>query len=125
MASFFCIFENMNLSSKIILLSFLVLAAFTKISGQSAPQRQEYQIHLDHPGKSIQLLMYEKDFRPIQGILSEDKKSIIIKNYEKGSKVHVKIEYEDGSVDEFVRSPCFIDPVIAFLKVREEKKVIG
>ncbi len=75
-------------------------------------QKQDFQIYLNRPAKSIRLLMYEKNFVPIQGKLSEDKKSIIIKNYETGSKVHVKVEYEDGSVDEFVKSPCYIDPVI-------------
>ena len=74
--------------------------------------KKDFQIHLKSPAKTIRLLMYEKNFVPIQGTLSEDKKSIIIKNYEPGSKVHVKVEYEDGSVEEFVRSPCFIDPVI-------------
>ena len=75
-------------------------------------EKKDFQIYLKAPAKSIRLLMYEKNFVPIQGKLSEDKKSIIIKNYETGSKVHVKVEYEDGSVDEFVRSPCYIDPVI-------------
>ena len=76
-------------------------------------QKQDFQIYLKHPAKAIRLLMYEKNFVPIQGKLSEDKKSIIIKNYEAGSKVHVKVEYEDGSIDEFVKSPCYIDPVIS------------
>lgn len=58
--------------------------------------------------------MYEKDFLPIQGRLSEDKKSVIIQNYRSGSKVRIKVEYEDGTVDEFVRSPCYIDPVISY-----------
>lgn len=75
-------------------------------------QKQDFQIYLKHPAKAIRLLMYEKNFIPIQGKLSEDKKSIIIKNYEIGSKVHVKVEYEDGTVDEFIKSPCYIDPVI-------------
>ena len=75
-------------------------------------QKQDFQIYLKQPAKSIRLLMYEKNFVPIQGILSKDKKSIIIKNYEAGSKVHVKVEYEDGTVDEFIKSPCYIDPVI-------------
>ena len=61
--------------------------------------------------------MYEKNFTPIQGKLSEDKKSIIIKNYEGGSKVHVKVEYDDGTIDEFVKSPCFIDPVISMIEI--------
>ena len=74
--------------------------------------RQDYQIHLSQPAKEIRLLMYEKNFLPIQGKLSEDRKSVILKEYELGSKVHVKLIYEDGTADEFVRSPCFIDPVV-------------
>jgi hypothetical protein len=74
---------------------------------------KDFQIFLKQPAKSIQLLMYEKDFTPIQGKLSKDKKSIIIKNYEKGSKVRVKVLYEDGTIEEFIKSPCYIDPVIA------------
>ncbi len=57
--------------------------------------------------------MYEKSFLPIQGKLSEDRKSIIMKDYESGSKVHVKVLYEDGSEEEFTKSPCYIDPVIS------------
>ena len=98
----------------------LLLFAFLGVSAVSygatdstqTDNKQDFQIHLKSPAKTIRLLMYEKNFVPIQGTLSEDKKSIIIKNYEPGSKVHVKVEYEDGSVEEFVRSPCFIDPVI-------------
>ena len=48
------------------------------------------------------------------GKISDDKKSIIIKDYQTGMKVHVKVEYEDGTVDEFVKSPCYIDPFITF-----------
>ena len=74
-------------------------------------QKSDFQIHLPKPAKLIRLLMYEKNYVPIQGKLSEDKKSIIIKDYENGSKVHVKVDYEDGTSDEFVKSPCYIDPV--------------
>ena len=74
--------------------------------------QKDFQIYLKQPAKSIKLLMYEKDFTPIQGTLSEDRKSVIIKNYKTGTKVHVKVEYEDGTIDEFIKSPCFIDPVI-------------
>lgn len=76
-------------------------------------QRTDYQIFLKQPAKEIKLLMYEKSFLPIQGKLSEDRKSIIMKDYETGSKVHVKVLYEDGSEEEFTKSPCFIDPVIS------------
>lgn len=76
-------------------------------------QRTDYQIFLKQPAKEIKLLMYEKSFLPIQGKLSEDRKSIIMKDYETGSKVHVKVLYDDGSEEEFTKSPCFIDPVIS------------
>ncbi len=75
--------------------------------------KNDFQIFLKQPAKEIKLLMYEKSFLPIQGKLSEDKKSIIMKNYESGSKVHVKVIYEDGTEEEFTKSPCFIDPVIS------------
>lgn len=88
-------------------------------------QKQDFQIYLNRPAKSIRLLMYEKNFVPIQGKLSEDKKSIILKNYETGSKVHVKVEYEDGSVDEFVKSPCYIDPVITMNRFMFPSNGIG
>ncbi len=91
---------------------------FSAIAGNSqtdsikAKRNHDYQIYLKQPAKEIKLLMYEKNFLPIQGKLSEDKKSIIINNYEQGTRVHIKVIYEDGTVDEFIKSPCFIDPVI-------------
>ena len=75
--------------------------------------KNDFQIFLKQPAKEIKLLMYEKSFLPIQGKLSEDKKAIIMKDYESGSKVHVKVIYEDGTEEEFTKSPCFIDPVIS------------
>lgn len=97
------------------LFSFLL---FIKIcSGQSdslsTKSKTDFQIHLTQPAKSIKFIMYEKDFTPVQGKISEDKKSVIIKDYIKGSKVRVKVEYEDGTTEEIIRSPCFIDPVIS------------
>ena len=83
-------------------------------SNQILPvNKTDYQIYLKQPAKEIRLLMYEKNFTPIQGTLSEDRKSIIMKNYENGNKVHVKVLYEDGSEEEFTKSPCYIDPVIS------------
>lgn len=80
--------------------------------GSTATPKKDYQIHLSHPAKEIKLLMYEKNFLPVQGTLSEDRKSIIMKDYEPGTKIHVKVVYDDGTVDDFVRSPCYIDPVV-------------
>ena len=87
--------------------SMLLIAQEQKI------EKKDFQIFLTRPAKNIKLLMYEKNYKPIQGELSKDKKSVIIKNYESGSKVRVKVEYEDGTIDEFIKSPCYIDPVIS------------
>ena len=100
---------------KTLFIAFLFTCIFHDVFGSNDSvkvQKQDYQIYLKQPAKTIKLLMYEKDFTPIQGIISEDKKSIIIKNYKTGTRVHVKVEYEDGTFEEFVKSPCYIDPVI-------------
>ncbi len=97
----------------IVGLMFFVLAAHSQSENIKPVNKSDYQIFLKQPAKEIKLLMYEKNFTPIQGILSEDRKSIIMKNYELGSKVHVKVLYDDGSEEEFTKSPCYIDPVIS------------
>jgi hypothetical protein len=95
---------------------FLFVFAGVQCKAQSdsiAPfPKSDYQIYLKQPAKEIKQLLYEKDCTPIDGSLSGNKKSIIMKDYEQGSKVHVIVIYEDGTEDEFVRSPCFIDPVL-------------
>ena len=99
-------------------ISFSVIFTVLSLSVSASPDstdvrnKQDYQIFLKQPAKEIKLMMYEKNFVPIQGKLSEDRKAIIMKDYQNGSKVHVKVLYEDGTVDEFVKSPCYIDPVI-------------
>src|SRR4051812_27147527 len=101
---------------KLSLIAFMllcVIAANAQSDYIKPVNKTDYQIFLKQPAKEIKLLMYEKNFTPIQGILSEDRKSIIMKNYELGSKVHVKVLYEDGSEEEFTKSPCYIDPVIS------------
>ena len=74
--------------------------------------KYDYQIYLPKPAKEIQQLLFEKDCTPINGKISESKKTIIMRDYEPGDKVHIKVTYIDGTDDEFVRSPCYIDPVI-------------
>ena len=99
-------------SITLTLLLFCTLGIFGQSDNAKEIHRTDYQIYLKQPVKEIRLLMYEKNFLPIQGKLSEDRKSIIMNNYEQGTKVHVKVIYDDGTVDEFVKSPCFIDPVL-------------
>ena len=101
---------------KIILFLFFTVTLTASAShfadSTGAPNKQDYQIFLKQPAKEIKLIMYERNFLPIQGKLSEDRKAIIMKEYQNGNKVRVKVLYEDGTVEEFVKSPCYIDPVI-------------
>lgn len=98
----------------LLFLAFLSTSVLLFAEGDSTQTRnkQEYQIFLKQPAKQIKLIMYEKNFVPIQGKLSEDRKSVIMKDYESGNKVHVKVLYDDGTEEEFVKSPCYIDPVV-------------
>jgi len=103
----------------LILLLFLFCGIPALVRGNiSIPDSTErlktegYQIHLKQPAKEIKLLLYEKNYLPVKGELSIDRLSIIMRNYEMGSKVRVKVIYEDGTEEEFVRSSCYIDPVI-------------
>ena len=95
-----------------VFLFLLSIQAFCQSENKKENPRSDYQIFLKQPAQEIKLLMYENSFLPIQGKLSEDRKSIIMKNYQTGNKVHVKVKYDDGTEDEFTKSPCFIDPVI-------------
>src|SRR5438552_3924258 len=90
----------------------MACAGIAQTDSAQAQRRTDFQIYLKQPAKEIKLLMYEKNFLPIQGRLSDDKKTIIMQDYQRGNKVHVKVIYEDGMMEEFTKSPCFIDPVI-------------
>jgi hypothetical protein len=81
-------------------------------NNNSALPRFDYQIYLQKPAKEIKELLFYKECTPIKGKISDSKKNIIMKDYEPGNKVYVRVLYEDGTEEEFVRSPCFIDPVI-------------
>ncbi len=97
----------------IIMFSLLLsIACYAQSDSTYHLPKYDYQIYLKQPAKEIQQLLFEKDCTPINGKLSDGKKTIIMKDYEPGNKVHVKVLYIDGTKDEFVRSPCFIDPVI-------------
>ena len=72
---------------------------------------KQYQLHLDKPVKSIEWLKYENTGEPVRGNLAPDKIRVVMDNYKKGSRVKLKVTYEDGTTEEVVRSPCVIDPV--------------
>jgi len=53
-----------------------------------------------------------KDGTPLKGELTEDRKRLIINNYEKRAGVTVDVMYQDGGRENISRSPCYIDPVL-------------
>jgi hypothetical protein len=72
---------------------------------------KQYQIFLTEPANNIQELE-NMEGEKIKGTLSPDGNKIIIDDYNKKEKLRVKVEYESGRIEEFTRSPCFIDPLI-------------
>lgn len=72
----------------------------------------DYQIYLKQPAKEIKELLNDNTCEPVNGKLSDDGKSIVMKNYQKKSRIYVRIIYVDGTEDDFIRSSCFIDPVL-------------
>jgi Tol biopolymer transport system component len=100
----------------VVILWCLSLSAFIcraqSDSTAALPRYNAYQIYMAKPAQQIKQLLYEKDCTPLNGTISDNGKKIIMQGYEPGNKVHVIVIYTDGTEDEFVRSPCFIDPVI-------------
>lgn len=72
---------------------------------------RQYQLNLPKEGSEIQELRYEPSGEPAKGTLSPDGNRVILENYRKGSKVKMTVVYKDGTSEELVRSPCYIDPV--------------
>ncbi|MFK7908778.1 MAG: hypothetical protein AB8B69_26855 [Chitinophagales bacterium] len=81
---------------------------------QHIDSEEWHQIHFDKPIKKIEEIFYDKEKTPIEGEISRDRKSIILKNYSKRGRVKIRLVYEEaGDVIETIsKSPCFIDPVI-------------
>ena len=92
--------------------SYLLTAQSLKSDSMFVPGVvKQYQFHLDKPAKSIDQLQYEKTGEPIKGNLSPDGTRVVMDNYKKGSRVKLKALYEDGTTEEIIKSPCFIDPM--------------
>src|SRR5579871_3428018 len=68
----------------------------------------DYQIYLTKPAKEIRELLNDKTCEPVNGRISGDGKTIVMKNYPGKTRIYVKVIYTDNTEDEFVRSSCFI-----------------
>lgn len=93
-----------------LVLFFIGLTAFAQSEPEAPKPRGDYQIYLSKPVKEIKQLLYNKDCSPINGDMPAGNKKIIMHDFEPGNKVYVEVLYEDGTSEEFTRSPCFIDP---------------
>lgn len=95
--------------------SFLSLIAQPSIDStfhKFVPSFKEYQFSLPERALDIEWIEYDKDKVRLHGKLSPDGKSIILRNYQNGQMVRVKVLLPNGKKEEYVKSPCFIDPVI-------------
>ncbi|MFI5218629.1 MAG: hypothetical protein ACHQNT_03995 [Bacteroidia bacterium] len=79
------------------------------------PKFEEHQFYLTEPAIKIMEIQYDKDCTPVKGKLSDDGKTIFIKDYSEHSRVYLKFLKADGKVEEITKSPCFIDPVVPVL----------
>jgi|GEM_PF-1385408 len=106
---------------KIIFLSFLILN-FSKLFAQNPeikkdekqddPKFELHQFYLNDPAIKILDIKYNNDCTPANGRLSEDGKTVFIKEYRDHTGVYLKFLKADGKVEEITKSPCFIDPVV-------------
>ncbi len=70
----------------LLILLFSISSTYLVFSqaGDPVPEKKvDHQIHFTQPVKEIKHIMYDKSHLPIQGEISEDKKCVVLKNWEK------------------------------------------
>jgi hypothetical protein len=72
---------------------------------------RQYQFSLPKQGAEIKNLQYVPSGEPVKGTLSPDGNRVILENYRKGSRVKMDVSYTDGTAEELIKFPCYIDPV--------------
>ena len=101
-----------------LMISFLFFTALNLCAQSDAdstsyePHFSSYKIYLKKPAQEIREILYYKDCQPIKGTISDDQKTVIMDGYIPRNKVYLQVIYTDGTEEEIIRSPCFIDPVI-------------
>jgi hypothetical protein len=102
----------------VFLFCFTILGTFakaqdTKQNSNFMPDgMRNFQFNLEKPAKRISDLQYDKLSTPLKGVLSPDGKKVILEQYQKGNRIKLNVEFEDGTSKEVTQSPCFIDPVV-------------
>ena len=74
-----------------------------------------FQFYLEEPAKKIQKLEYESNGEELEGELSEDGKTVYLKNYKAKSRVKATLVYRTGKKETITKSSCYIDPVFPIL----------
>ncbi len=74
-----------------------------------------HQLFLEFPAKEILEMNYGDDTLPVDGELTGDGYSVIIKNYPGNKSVRLKVVDMNGQIKEVTKSRCFIDPVLLSL----------
>jgi hypothetical protein len=102
-----------------IIVFFFMLAGHTGLFAQQVRDpfhdsegNSYHQLFLDFRATEIIELKYATDGTDVQGTLSVDGYSVVIKNYPGDCSVKVKARDEAGLERETTRSKCFIDPVL-------------
>jgi hypothetical protein len=71
-----------------------------------------HQLFVDFRITEIIDIKYTIDNAPVEGELSADGYSVIIKNYPGDRSVILKVKDDSGQEKEITKSRCFIDPVL-------------
>ncbi len=71
-----------------------------------------HQLFVDFKISEIVEMKYSSDNVPVDGELSADGYSVIIKNYPGDRSVTLVVKDVAGTRKEFTKSKCFIDPVL-------------
>lgn len=113
------------MKTKIILTILLTSILYTQqITAQNTPTNTQqtptntqqtptlHQLHLPKPAIKIGVL-HHRDGEVLDGELSPDGLTIIIKNYIRRNAVEVEVLFKDGTQEKISRSPCLIDEMPA------------
>lgn len=74
-----------------------------------------HQVFLDFQATEILEMNYPVDGTPVEGELTSDGYSVVIKNYPGDKSVKLKVINKAGEIKEITKSRCFIDPVLLHL----------
>jgi hypothetical protein len=67
-----------------------------------------YEIKLKAPVKCIQEIEYDKTGKEPNWKLSEDHKTIYIRDYIINTRIRLKVQYETGREEDYTQSPCSV-----------------